>query len=101
MEADTAETKTEQEALERNSVMPSDYEPLRPKTQETLTSFLHTQLETGLTFVRNAGQYAKARQDATKIAELVRRYTSQVTDGYVKDEIDRKLAELDRLIAEL
>ena len=85
-----------------------DYEEFRDKSQRTLVVFLHTELTLGRTFMQsallaeNAGHtdhYVRAKRNAVKTAETVRHFMSQVADRTVRIEIDRQLAELDRLIS--
>jgi hypothetical protein len=90
--------------------MSSEHEALRSRTQRTLIDFLQTALKVGPTHVRTAliakseghlDHYAQAKQNATKAADSVRRFMSQVADGMIRTEIGGQLAELDRLISEL
>ena len=85
-----------------------DYETLRRKVQRTLIGFLNAELAIGPTFVKSAliakGQdhmdhCAKAKSDAIKAAECVRRFMNQVEDANIKANIAGQLTELDRLIA--
>ncbi len=88
----------------------SEHEALRSRTQRTLIDFLQTGLKVGPTHVRTAliakseghlDHYARAKQNAAKAADCVRRFMSQVADRTVRIEIGKQLAELDRLISEL
>ena len=75
-----------------------------------LVDFLRTELELGRTFVQSAtlardaahiDHCIRSEADAVKAAEAVRRFMSQIVDADIKAEISKKLAELDRLIANL
>ena len=90
--------------------MPSDYESLRAERQQRLVDFLTAELQIGPTFVQSAllaysaghmEHYAQAKQDATKVADTVQRFMSQVSDAQVRKELGEQLAELDRLISTL
>jgi len=53
---------------------------------------------------RDAGHmdhYAHAKQNAKTAAETVRRFMGQVTDSDLKNEIEKWLLDLDRLISTL
>jgi hypothetical protein len=87
-----------------------DYKLLRQRTQQTLVSFLQTQLKFGLTLVQTAhvsadvghmDHYDQAKRNATKAAEVARRFVGQVDDDGVKANIAIQLVELDRLISKL
>jgi hypothetical protein len=88
----------------------SEHEALRSRTQRTLIDFLQTGLKVGPTHVRTAliakseghlDHYARAKQNAAKAADCVRRFMNQVADRTIRTEIGGQLAELDRLISEL
>ncbi len=90
--------------------MPFNYEALRTKTQQTRIEFLDAELKLGRTLAqsailsRNEGHddhYEQAKRHATRAAESVRRFVSQVVDGKVRVKIVNQLAELDRLISTL
>lgn len=90
--------------------MPFEYEALRAKTQQTLVEFLNAELNLGSTFVRSAeiardaGQmehFDQTKSNATRAAATVRRFMSTVTDGKIRNEIDGRLADLERLISTL
>ena len=46
-------------------------------------------------------RYTSAKKEAARAAESVQRFLKQVEDGKVRAEIDKQLAELERLLAEL
>jgi len=67
-------------------------------------------LALGVTFVRSAmnaaadnhvEEYERSKQNAVKITDTVRRFQDQVTDGNSQNEIETRLAELQRLISTL
>ena len=83
-------------------------EALRAKTQRSLVDLLHTELELGQTFAQSAllakssgHTEVQAKQHAVKAADTVRHFMARVADDVARTEIDRKLAELDRLISTL
>jgi len=88
--------------------MSSEHEALRSMTQRTLIDFLQTALKVGPTQVHSAliakseghlDHYARAKQNAAKAADCVRRFMNQVGDPTVRTEIGKQLAKLDRLIS--
>jgi hypothetical protein len=88
--------------------MPFEYGALHAKAQNTLVDFLLAELELGVTFVRSAmnaaadnhvEEYERSEQDAVKITDTVRRFRDQLTDGNARNEIETRLAELERLIS--
>ena len=90
--------------------MPSDYESLRAERQQRLVDFLKAELGLAPTLVQSAliakGQghmdhYAQGKQNATKAAESIRHFMSQIADAKIRTKIRRELAELDRLISKL
>ena len=90
--------------------MPFEYEALRAKAQNTFVDFLLAELALGVTFVRSAmnaaadnhvEEYERSKQNAVKITDTVRRFQDQVTDGNSQNEIETRLAELQRLISTL
>ena len=90
--------------------MQFEYEALRAKAQNTLIDFLLAELALGVTFVRSAmnaaadnhmEEYERSKQNAVKITDTVRRFQDQVTDGNSQNEIETRLAELQRLISTL
>ena len=90
--------------------MPSDYEALRTERQQRLVDFLKAELGLAPTLVQSAllakrqghmDHYAQAKQNATKAAESIRHFMSQIADAKIRTEIGEQLAELDRLISTL
>jgi len=90
--------------------MPSEYQALRAKTQQTLINFLDAELRLGNTFVQSAmlsqdeghaDHHEQAKQYATRAAESVRGFVGKVEDRRVRNEICERLAELERLISTL
>ena len=90
--------------------MPLDNEALRTKTQRTRIEFLHAELKLGRTFTQStmlsyddghADHYEQAKRYATHAAESVRRFIPGVADDKIRDEIEGRLAELERLISTL
>ena len=90
--------------------MPFEYEALRTKAQNTLVEFLLAELALGVTFVRSAMNAAadnhveeceRSKQNAVKITDTVRRFHDQVADENARNEIETRLAELERLISTL
>lgn len=85
--------------------MSPEYEALCAKMQQTLIKFLNSELEIGSSLAqsafanraRNAGDYDRAKQCAIEAVESVRTSKDQVTDGIVREEIEKRLLELDRL----
>jgi uridine phosphorylase len=87
-----------------------DYEILHENLQQALIGFLNTELSLGPTLVKSAvlaksqghtDHYARAKADAIKAAETVRRFVDQIEDTDVKADIIGQLAELDRLITRI
>ena len=90
--------------------MPLEYEALRAKAQNTFVDFLLAELALGVTFVRSAmnaavdnhvEEYERSKQNAVKITATVRRFEDQVADENARNEIETRLAELERLISTL
>jgi hypothetical protein len=90
--------------------MQFEYEALRAKARNTLINFLHAELELGVTFVRPAmnaaadnhmEEYERSKQNAVKITDTVKRFKDQVIDANARNEIETRLAELERLISKL
>ncbi len=90
--------------------MLSRYEALLAESQKQCIDFLRAELEIGFTFAQSsvlarseghASHSIQAKRNAAKAAEAVRRFSSRLSDGMLRIEIDRKLAGLDRRISEL
>jgi hypothetical protein len=90
--------------------MPFEYEALRAKTQQTLTEFLDVELKLGHTMAQSAmlsydeghtDHYEQAKRHATRAADSIRRFMTGVADGKIRNEIEGRLAELERLISTL
>jgi hypothetical protein len=90
--------------------MPLEYEALCAKAQNTFVDFRLAELALGVTFVRSAmnaaadnhvEEYERSKQNAVKITDTGRRFQDQVTDGNFQNEIETRLAELERLISTL
>ena len=90
--------------------MSSEHKALRSRTQRTLIAFLQTALKVAPTHIRTAliaksedhlDHYVRAKQNAAKASDCVRRFMNQVADPMVRTDIGKQLAKLDRLISEL
>ncbi len=97
-------------AYDESQPMPLEYEALHAKAQNTLIDFLLAELVLGVTFVRSAmnaaadnhvDEYERSEQNAVKIADTVRRFQGQVADGNARNELETRLAELERLTSTL
>jgi len=87
-----------------------EYDAIRAQAQETLIDYLDNEIALGITFTRcavnssDAGHkehFSEAKDNATKAAQTVRRFMVLVEDGKIREEIDRRLAELEWIIAAL
>ena len=87
-----------------------EYDAIRAQAQQTLIDYLDNEIALGITFTRcavnssDAGHqehFSEAKDNATKAAQTVRRFMVLVEDGKIREEIDRRLAELEWIIAAL
>jgi hypothetical protein len=90
--------------------MPSKYGDIRASTQHALIEFLQAELNIGATFVQSAllaqsaghmDHYAQAKGNSLKAIESVKKFMLRVTDVRVREEIQDRLAELERLFSTL
>jgi hypothetical protein len=84
-------------------------EYVRDRRQRTLVAFLRAELAIGPTLVHSAAlaksaghlaHAAAAKEKALKAADTVRHFVGQIADEKIRDEIGKRLTELDRLISE-
>jgi hypothetical protein len=94
----------------RKLTMRLDYEAQHSKVQRTFVDFLNVELKLGHTFMQSAllaseeghmDRYADAKEKATAAAASVRRFMCSLDDGNSRNEIARRLSELDQLISTL
>jgi hypothetical protein len=87
-----------------------EYDAIRAKTQQTLIEFIKVELELGHTFTQSAtlakdadhaDHYEQAKQYAIRAAECVNSFATKVLDDKIREDIEERLAELERAIAAL
>jgi hypothetical protein len=90
--------------------MPSKYGEIRESTQHALIGFLQAELKIGATFVQSAllahsdghmDHYIQAKENSLKTIEAVKKFMLRVTDVQIREEIEDRLAELERLASTL
>ena len=90
--------------------MPSKYGEIRASTQHALIEFLQAELHIGATFVQSArlassdghtDHYVQAKVNSLKAIESVKRLMPRVTDVQVRQEIQNRFEELERLVSAL
>ena len=90
--------------------MLAEYKALRTLTQQTLIDFLNIDLDLGSTFALSAlnahragdiNRYNATKRSAIRAADAVRRLMDGVADSEARNEIGRRLAELNRVISTL
>lgn len=86
--------------------MPSKFEEIRASTQHALIGFLQAELNIGATFVQSAklslsdghtDHYIKAKENSLKAIETIKKFRLRVTDIQVREGIQDRLTELERL----
>jgi hypothetical protein len=91
-----------------HNLMPFEYESMRAKSQETLLEFLNSELRLGSTLIQSAQlsqdegdveHHEQAKRSAKRAVETVERFKSQVVDGKARDEIEKRLADLQKLMS--